>query len=51
MITMGSPKVQVLLDKWTVVTADGLPAAHFEHTIAITDDEPLVLTRGEKGLW
>lgn len=51
MITMGSPKVEILLDKWTVVTADRLPAAHFEHTIAITDNEPLVLTSGEKGLW
>jgi methionyl aminopeptidase len=51
MITMGSPSVEVLLDKWTIVTVDRLPAAHFEHTIAITEDEPLVLTRGEKGIW
>jgi methionyl aminopeptidase len=44
MVTMGSRLVRVLDDDWTVVTQDGLPAAHFEHTIAITDDGPVVLT-------
>jgi methionyl aminopeptidase len=44
MLTLGSRQVQVLEDDWTVVTQDGLPAAHFEHTIAITDDGPVVLT-------
>jgi methionyl aminopeptidase len=44
MVTMGSRLVRVLDDDWTVVTQDGLPAAHFEHTIAITEDGPVVLT-------
>ncbi|MES2123971.1 MAG: type I methionyl aminopeptidase [Gemmatimonadota bacterium] len=45
MITMGSPATRTLGDKWTVVTQDGLVAAHFEHTVAITDDGPRILTR------
>ena len=45
MITMGSWEVRVLDDQWTAVTADGSLAAHFEDTIAITEDGPEVLTR------
>jgi len=45
MVTLGSWEVQVLEDGWTAVTADGSLAAHFEDTIAITDDGPDVLTR------
>ena len=45
MVTMGSREVQVLEDGWTAVTADGSLAAHFEDTIAITEDGPDVLTR------
>ncbi len=45
MITMGSPVTRTLRDKWTVVTQDGSLAAHFEHTVAITDDGPRILTR------
>jgi methionyl aminopeptidase len=44
MITMGSPVTRTLPDKWTVVTADGSLSAHFEHTVAITDGEPRILT-------
>jgi methionyl aminopeptidase len=44
MVTLGSRLVRLLDDDWTVVTQDGLPAAHFEHTVAITDDGPVVLT-------
>ena len=44
MITEGSPTTRTLDDKWTVVTADGRLSAHFEHTVAITDDGPRVLT-------
>lgn len=44
MITQGGPKVKILKDGWTVVTADGKLAAHFEHTIAVTEDGPKVLT-------
>jgi methionyl aminopeptidase len=45
MVTMGSHEVQVLEDGWTAVTTDGSMAAHFEDTIAITEDGPEVLTR------
>jgi methionyl aminopeptidase len=45
MVNMGTHEVQVLSDGWTVVTADGKPSAHFEHTIAITGDGPEILTR------
>jgi methionyl aminopeptidase len=44
MVTAGRPGTQTLDDGWTVVTADGSRAAHFEHTVAITDDGPVVLT-------
>jgi methionyl aminopeptidase len=44
MITEASPAVKILKDGWTVVTADGKLAAHFEHTIAVTDDGPRILT-------
>jgi len=45
MVTMGSWEVKVLDDGWTAVTRDGSLAAHFEHTIAVTEDGPEVLTR------
>ncbi len=44
MITMGDPATRTLEDKWTVVTRDGTWSAHFEHTVAIIDDGPLLLT-------
>jgi methionyl aminopeptidase len=44
MVTMGSWEVKVLDDGWTAVTRDGSLAAHFEHTIAVTDEGPEVLT-------
>ena len=44
MVTLGSRRVSLLEDDWTVVTQDGLPAAHFEHTIALTEGGPQVLT-------
>ena len=45
MINAGGPEVRVLKDGWTAVTVDGSYSAHFEHTVAITTDGPLVLTR------
>ena len=45
MINLGTEKVQVLEDGWTVITADGKPSAHFEHTIAITANGPEILTK------
>lgn len=44
MINVGTHKVRVLDDGWTTVTADGKLSAHFEHTIAITPDGPVILT-------
>lgn len=46
MVVMGKREVVLLEDLWTVVTADRLPAAHFEHTVAITDTGVEVLTDG-----
>lgn len=44
MLTLGTTKTRVLADEWTVVTADGSRAAHWEHTVAVTDDGPRILT-------
>ena len=44
MFTLGGEENRVLADEWTVVTTDGSLAAHFEHTIAITEDGPEILT-------
>jgi methionyl aminopeptidase len=44
MIVLGQPRVRELSDQWTVSTIDGSVAAHFEHTVAITDDGIEVLT-------
>ncbi|MDM7997621.1 MAG: type I methionyl aminopeptidase [Acidobacteriota bacterium] len=45
MVNMGTDRVQILADGWTVVTLDGKPSAHFEHTVAITSKGPEILTR------
>ena len=45
MINIGSAEVKVLEDGWTAVTIDGSVSAHFEHTVAITKDGPIILTR------
>ena len=44
MVTIGSPEVEVLQDGWTVVTEDRSWASHWEHTVAITQEGPWVLT-------
>jgi len=51
MINSGTAAVKLLDDGWTVCTADGMPSAHFEHTVLITRDEPEILTwRGKTQL-
>lgn len=45
MINMGKAGIRVLEDGWTVVTTDHKPSAHFEHTVAITSDGPVILTQ------
>ena len=49
MATLGSPEVRTLEDDWTVVTADGRQASHWEHTVAVTPDGPWVLTAADGG--
>lgn len=44
MVNAGVPHTRTLSDKWTVVTVDGRRSAHFEHTIAVTDDGPRILS-------
>lgn len=44
MVNAGRPQVRVLPDGWTVVSEDGLPSAHFEHTVLVTAGEPEILT-------
>lgn len=44
MVNLGAAKVRVLSDGWTVVTADGKPSAHYEHTVLVTRGEPEILT-------
>jgi len=47
MVNAGTYKVKVLKDGWTVITADKKPSAHFEHSVAVTADGPLVLSSRE----
>jgi len=49
MVNMGTKRVRTGADHWTQVTADGRPSAHFEHTVAITESGPYVLTAGPNG--
>ena len=48
MVNAGTSAVNILSDGWTVVTKDGKPSAHFEHTVLITESEPEILTCPEK---
>ncbi|MND09376.1 Methionine aminopeptidase [compost metagenome] len=45
MVNFGKFKVTLDADGWTIRTSDGTPSAHFEHTIAVTDDKPDILTQ------
>lgn len=44
MVNVGKPDVKILGDGWTTITTDGSLSAHFEHSVAITDDGPVILT-------
>ena len=44
MVLVGTPRTRVLADQWTVVSADGSLTAHFEHTVAVTEADPWILT-------
>lgn len=45
MLNLGGGEVVVADDEWTVSTSDNMPSAHFEHTVLVTDDEPLIITQ------
>ena len=45
MVNMGRYQVKTLPDGWTVKTLDGMPSAHFEHTVVITDEGPVIMTK------
>jgi len=49
MVLVKNPGTRVTADEWTVVSVDGLPTAHFEHTVAVTEDGPMILTLLENG--
>lgn len=49
MVNAGTPRIRVLPDRWTVVTADGKRSAHYEHTVLITKGEPVLLTAPKEG--
>ncbi len=51
MITLGTHHVSVGPDGWLVTTNDHLPAAHYENTVAITEDGPVILTQDAQGPW
>ena len=51
MICLGTYKCHTLANGWTVVTDDGQPAAHYENTVAITNDGPVILTQDVQGPW
>jgi len=44
MVNAGTPKMKILSDGWTAITKDKKYSAHFEHTVAVTEDEPLIMT-------
>ncbi|HEX9830844.1 MAG TPA: M24 family metallopeptidase, partial [Thermodesulfobacteriota bacterium] len=44
MVNVGRPDIRILSDGWTAVTMDGTLSAHFEHTVAITENGPVILT-------
>jgi len=45
MVNIGRPDIKILSDGWTAVTVDGTLSAHFEHTVAVTQDGPVILTQ------
>lgn len=49
MVSLGTPRTEVLEDDWTVITTDGTWSSHWEHSVALTEDGPLVLTAPDGG--
>jgi methionyl aminopeptidase len=51
MVNLGRPEVVLADDGWTASARDGLPSAHFEHVVAVTDHEPALLTMTEEEIF
>lgn len=49
MVSLGTPRTEVLEDDWTVITTDGSWSSHWEHSVALTENGPLVLTMPDGG--
>jgi methionyl aminopeptidase len=49
MVLIGTPQTKVLADQWTVISADHSLTAHYEHTVAVTANGPLILTSYREG--
>jgi methionyl aminopeptidase len=49
MVNLGTAEVKILKDGWTVITRDRKPSAHFEHSVAVTENGPLILSSGTEG--
>ena len=49
MVSLGTPRTEVLEDDWTVITTDGTWSSHWEHSVALTEEGPLVLTAPDGG--
>lgn len=49
MVNLGAAEVKILKDGWTVITRDRKPSAHFEHSVAVTENGPLILSSGTEG--
>lgn len=49
MVSLGTPRTEVLSDDWTVITTDGTWSSHWEHSVALTEEGPLVLTSPDGG--
>ena len=45
MLNLGCDEVEVADDEWTVSTKDKRPSAHFEHSVLVTEDEPIIITQ------
>ena len=48
MVNYGKKEIYTSKDGWTIFTKDGMPSAHFEHTIAITEEGPIILSKGSE---
>ena len=48
MLNLGTKEIYILDDDWTIITRDGLPSAHYEHSVVVTEDGYQILTGDDK---